>query len=37
MADEHVLHLAAAVDEERVGVRLEERVRRLGVQMVHKI
>src|SRR5439155_19472109 len=35
VADEHVLHLAAAIDEERVGVRLEKRVRRLWFQMVH--
>ena len=35
MADEHVLHLAAAVDEHRVGVRLEVRVRLFGGQVFH--
>src|SRR5207237_3971168 len=37
MADEHVLHLAAAVDEERVGVRPEKCVRRLRFQVVHEL
>jgi len=35
MPDEHVLHLAAAVDEDRVGMGLEELESGLGVQVVH--
>jgi hypothetical protein len=35
MADEHVLHLAAAIDEDRIGVFLEEAERFLGFEVSH--
>jgi len=35
MADEQVLHFAAAIDEQRIGALLEEFLRLLGFQMVH--
>jgi hypothetical protein len=35
MADEHVLHLAAAIDEHRIGMGFQELVRGLGIEMFH--
>ena len=35
MADEEVLHLAAAVDEDRRRILLEKRDRFLGLQVLH--
>src|SRR5258706_1876005 len=35
MADEHVLHLAAAIDEDRIGAFTQEAERVLGFEMSH--
>jgi hypothetical protein len=36
MAHEHVFHLAAAIDEDGIGMLVEEFVGLLGLEVVHK-
>ena len=36
MADEQILHLAAAVDENRVGIFLQQRVSLLRFEVFHR-